>query len=472
MSTQNIEQSENTVNDKLNEVLNDVFENKDVEKLKKILQDNQSEDDVPQETKDISFLNPVFLDLFRNEPFLGAISMNVTKIADKKQKTAYIGARPNGTSTELIMGFNPDFMKNLTKEQQFGVIKHEIYHMVFQHIFSRSIGNKEYATLYNWATDLAINSIIGKENLPDLCLIPGYAPIDPKTGNKVEGPYAKYILNAPQKQASDHYFEELKKIYQENEGSGEGNVNITIGNGIDTMDNHDVWDQLPDDVQDQIRNKVREIMGKAALEAQKSNSWGTVPHEIQQVIQRLLSKEVDWRSVLRNFIGRTRTIERNSTIRKINKKLPYIQPGVKRPLIANFAVFLDQSGSVGDEDLQLFFGEMESLAKFTAIDVYHFDTEIDVKSHTVWKKGSVHPKAHRTRCGGTDFNAVADFCNDKANKGKWSGVIILTDGYAPKMKNIVGSRVLWVITETGTMETVRKGDLACQMKKEKQFKKY
>jgi predicted metal-dependent peptidase len=104
------------------------------------------------------------------------------------------------------------------------------------------------------------------------------------------------------------------------------------------------------------------------------------------------------------------------------------------------------------------------LSRETSIDVYHFDTEVDEKSFTVWKKGRATPKAHRTRCGGTDFNAVAGFCNKGENRGKWSGVIILTDGYAPIMGPIIGSRVLWVITESGTMEMVRPGDLACKMK--------
>jgi predicted metal-dependent peptidase len=456
---------------KLDEAINQMFDKEEAEKVKKQVQEHLENEDVEiiDESKDISFLNPVFLELFRNEPFLGQISMNITKVADAKMPTAYIGARPNGNSLEIMMGFNPKFMASLTKEQQFGVIKHEIYHMVFQHIFSRAMGDSNYKVLWNWATDLAINSIIGKENLPDLCLIPGHTPTDPKTGKPIDGPYAEYIQKAIHKQSSDHYFEELKKIQQE---QGDEDLTIAIGSGIGTMDGHDIWDQLPADVQEQIRDKVRGMMSDAANNAQKSNSWGSIPQEIQQVIQKILSREVDWRTILRNFVGRTRTTERNSTIRKVNKKLPYIQPGIKRKFNAEHVVFIDQSGSMSDHDIALMFGELESLSSLTSIDVYHFDTEVDEKSHTVWKKGAAHPKPHRTRCGGTDFNAVADFMNDRRNRGKYASVIILTDGYAPVMKQIIGSKVLWVVTETGTLEHVRSGDLAIQMKKEKQFKKY
>ena len=186
----------------------------------------------------------------------------------------------------------------------------------------------------------------------------------------------------------------------------------------------------------------------------------------------MLSREIDWRSVVKNFIGRCRTQERSSTIRRVNKKMPYIHPGVRRPMRAKFACFIDQSGSMSDYDISMLFGELEGFAKETELDVYHFDTEIDEGSHTVWKKSSPFPKAHRTRSGGTDFQCVANFCNKPENRGRWSGVVILTDGYAAVMGNIVGAKVLWVITEGGTKNIVRKGDLAVQMKKTRKFESY
>jgi predicted metal-dependent peptidase len=418
---------------------------------------------------DISYMNNIFLKLFRNEPFLGAISMAITKIGDAKQPTAYIGVRPNGNSQEIVMGFNPKFMNEQTEEKQIGVIKHELFHMIFQHIFTRSVGEKSYQVLWNWATDLSINSIIGKDNLPEMCLLPGHRPNDPKTGKPIEGAYAEYIEKAPLMMASDYYFEGLRKIQEE---QGDNDCDIAIGSGIGTMDDHGHWKDLPADVQEQIRDKMREMIGNAAAKAQIDNSWGSVPHEIQEVIRKILSREIDWRSVVRNFIGRTRTMQRVSTVRKVNKKTPYVQPGVRRPTIANFVAFIDQSGSMSDQDIALLFGELGSLSSLTTIDVYHFDTEIDEKSHTVWKKGSPNPSPHRTRCGGTDFSAVSSFLNRQENRGKYSGAIILSDGYADVMPMVIGTKILWVITETGTMNTVRSGDLAIQMKKERQFKSY
>jgi len=415
-----------------------------------------------------------FLKVYMHDNFLGTVSLGVTKVADFKMPTAYVGVRPNGKHQEILMGFNPNFFRSLAPRQRQGVIKHEMYHLIFQHIFERAPGDKHYQVLWNWATDLAINSIIGKDNLPDACLIPGHRPIDPATGKPIEGPYAEFIEKAKLMESSDWYFEELRKIEENEKNKGNNNsIEIAIGQGMNSIDDHGKWGDLPAEVREQIRDKVRGLIEKAVKKAERTNDWGSVPHEIQEIIRKILSHEIDWRSILRQFIGRCRSMERISTIKRINKKAPYMFPGYKRKYIANFAVFLDQSGSMGDEDIAMLFSELETFANLTNLDVYHFDTQVDEKSKTTWKRGRPFPPAHRTRCGGTDFNAVANFCNRPENRGKYSGIMILTDGYAPVMGQIIGSRVAWVITEHGTLDAVRQGDLAVKMKSNtKTFKRY
>jgi len=414
-----------------------------------------------------------FLKVYMNDPFLGTVSLRVSKRHDFDMPTAYIGVIPNGKEQEVVMGYNPNFFRSLSPRQRQGVIKHEMYHLIFQHIFDRAPGDKHYQVLWNWATDLAINSIIGKENLPDACLIPGHNPTNPATGKPIEGPYAEFIENVKEMESSDFYFEKLREIEQEERNKGNNNsVQVAIDSGMDSIDDHGSWGDLPPEVREKLRDKVRGMLDEAARKAERTNDWGTVPLEIQEIIRKLLSREIDWRAILRQFIGRCRTMDRNSTIKRINKKVPYKFPGYVRKYQANFACFIDQSGSMSDEDISLLFSELEGFASMTELMVYHFDTEIDERSATKWKKGRPFPPAHRTRCGGTDFQAVADFCNKPENRGKWSGIVILTDGYAPTMGQILGSRVIWVITEHGTMDVVRRGDLAVQMKKEKKFKRY
>ena len=96
----------------------------------------------------------------------------------------------------------------------------------------------------------------------------------------------------------------------------------------------------------------------------------------------------------------------------------------------------------------MLFGELANLANRIEFTAFHFDTEVDEDSETVWRGGRT-PQAHRTRCGGTCFRAPARHA--EKNKHKFDGYIILTDGYAPD-PGATRMRRAWVITPNGTTE--------------------
>ena len=415
-----------------------------------------------------------FLELYMGDPFLGGVSLDITKIADPACPTAYVGIRKNGARHEVILGYSPKFMRGMSREERKGVLCHELYHVIFGHIFHRSVAKSSDQMMWNWATDLAINSIIGANRLPKIVLIPGVRPLEKQKDGSMKpasNPYADFIATAKPLQASDYYYDELKKIREE-QGDDDGAMQV-IFDAMGTMDSHDGWNDLDPEMAEEMRDKMRDLIERASKRADRSNQWGSVPAHIQEMIRKMLSHEVDWKSIIRNFIGRARSVDRTTTIRRINKKMPYIFPGCRRPMIANFACFMDQSGSMSDEDIGMLFAELGCLANLTKLDVYHFDTEIDENSHKVWKKGDNTPQMLRTRCGGTDFQAVANFLNDAKNKNRYSGAIILTDGYAPTMGAVSGCKILWVITPTGSTEAMRPGDLVCHMKKsDGKFKTY
>mgnify|MGYP003649531793 FL=1 len=92
-------------------------------------------------------------------------------------------------------------------------------------------------------------------------------------------------------------------------------------------------------------------------------------------------------------------------------------------------MYIDQSGSVGNNELEQAFAELRSLAKRTEFTTFHFDTAVDEKSETKWKKNKT-PKTGRTRCGGTDFDCVTKHANK--NRSRFDGYIVITDGEASK----------------------------------------
>lgn len=413
-----------------------------------------------------------FLQFTFDEPFLSSISSHIIKVEDWNKPTAYVAVSDmsvdkSNPSYRLVMGHNPEFMAKHTTRQRQGIIMHEMFHVALKHLTNRNTLDKKLAKMHNFATDLAINSLIGKARLPTSALIPGQIFHDAE-GKPISSEVSELIKSLPTNQSSEFYFERLREFAEEQKKKNPGGDPFA---GAGTLDDHDMWDNMPADVQEEFENHIRNILQDAVNDADRKNQWGTIPHDMREMIRKSLSREVDWRSILRAFIGRVRSQDRESTIKRINKKLPYIFPGVKRTFISNFACFVDQSGSMSNEDISLLFGEMEGLAKHVEIDCFNFDTEIDVKSHFKWKRGKKYPELKRTKCGGTDFNCIANFCNNPKTP-HWDGIIILTDGYAPTMSMIRGSKILWVVTPTGTKEYIREGDLVIKMTKDDKLKKF
>jgi predicted metal-dependent peptidase len=141
----------------------------------------------------------------------------------------------------------------------------------------------------------------------------------------------------------------------------------------------------------------------------------------------MINPKVDWRKVLRYFIKTSQRASKRSTVRRINKRFPYIHSGKKVTRQAKIAISIDQSGSVSDKMLAAFFAELSGLAKYAEFTVVPFDTEVGEEHVYVWKKGK-KMTWDRVMCGGTCFDAPTKYVNGR----NFDGHIVLTDMCAPK----------------------------------------
>ena len=141
----------------------------------------------------------------------------------------------------------------------------------------------------------------------------------------------------------------------------------------------------------------------------------------------MITPKVDWRKVLRYFIKTSQRSNKRSTVRRVNKRFPYIHAGKKVTRQAKIAISIDQSGSVSDKMLAAFFAELNGLAKFAEFTVIPFDTDVAEDKIYIWKKNK-RQVWERVLCGGTCFNAPTKYVNSK----NFDGHIVLTDMCAPK----------------------------------------
>ena len=113
-------------------------------------------------------VDPHIINLMLNEPFYAKVLRGVTKTCTKAIPTAGVLAKDG----DLKMWYNPGFMASLTDLQVRGLLKHEALHLALMHTTTRRL---EPHNVHNWAADLAINSNIPEEELPEGGLIPGKA---------------------------------------------------------------------------------------------------------------------------------------------------------------------------------------------------------------------------------------------------------------------------------------------------------
>jgi predicted metal-dependent peptidase len=402
------------------------------------------------DTRDFD-LQPHLINLMWDEPFYSKVLRGITKKKGREVSTA--GVLVKDGNAQLF--WNPAFFNKIVDEggpqKVKGLMIHECLHLVFEHCTERK---HEPHIIWNYATDCAINSLIPRALLPDGGIVPGQgfteltAEQKEKMPQEVQDRYERmsaFIEALPLGLSSEEYFalfmqdKQIKEDLQGQEGQG----GMPGGDGIPgPLDDHGGWGEMTDEERELVKGKIKQAVTDAARECDSKGGWGSVSSDARAQIRAMINKEIPWQAVLKKFVGFSRRAQRRTSWNKVNKKLPMLVPAGRKTYTASIAVYIDQSGSVGDESLELLFGTLADLAGRVEFTCYHFDTSVDLDSETTWRKGRV-PPVHRTRGGGTCFKAPSVHANK--NKHRFDGYIILTDGYAPDPGP---SRVKrgWVIT--------------------------
>lgn len=376
-------------------------------------------------------------ELMLTEPFYGYFLMSLNKLWDNKIPTAAVSKKD--ISCQLLI--NEEFFMNLTNPKRLGLIKHELLHIAFFHLYNyESLGNKKIA---NIAMDIEINQYISSDLLPE-----GGVTID-------DFPE----LNLEPLKGTHYYYEKLTQNQSNNSCpnlqkllDAESNVTVVIegpsGDSEERINpDHSTWKDFEDmnEAEKKLTKKVMENILKEVQE-QTIKSRGIVPGIMVEIINAFEKDEepkFDWRRYLRQFSGGSSKIYTKKTRRKFNKR--FIEnPGLKIKPRRHILVAIDTSGSVSSTELQEFLKEMFHIHKTgTEITIMQCDTHI--KSISKFKPDTEYEIHGR---GGTDFQPVVDYY--KENLHKYVSLIFFTDGEAPAPKNAVG-KILWVMSSTSQL---------------------
>ncbi len=361
--------------------------------------------------------------LLMREPFFAALSRRIDKVASTAIPTAGVRVNPDSAQFELM--YNPEFFEQLSDTHKQGILKHEFYHLIFEHVTGRKPAGG-LKRIDNIAMDLAIN-----------CHIANELPSESDPGPEVNGeamqaciPGEAMFKDLPPFKTYEWYLEALKQMQQEQEQDGDGEGGQGSGDpfgDMDSLDSHDEFGDVDGTAQEIASERLKDTIKKAAEEAEKARNWGSVSSSMRGEIMDRIATKIDWRKVLRYFVKTSQRADKRSTPRRLNKRFPKVHPGKRVRRQAKIAISIDQSGSVDDGMLAAFFSELNKLAEIAEFTVIPFDTQVAEDKVYTWKKGQ-SKKTERVLTGGTCFNAPTKFVND----GDFDGHIILTDLMAPK----------------------------------------
>ena len=178
-------------------------------------------------------------------------------------------------------------------------------------------------------------------------------------------------------------------------------------------------------------------------------TWPTLRRNTQMLLKNSLKAKINWRNILAGFRASIISSKRKLTRMKPNRRTGFDNMGSTLQYDSRLLVAVDVSGSVTLNDLQYFYGVINSAFKygFQAIDTIQFD--YGIRQVQTLKKTS--REVALTGGGGTSFQEPVDY----AHKMNYDGLVILTDGFAPAPVIPEGFRtkILWVLDNEKNYKT-------------------
>lgn len=360
-------------------------------------------------------IQDIMIRLLLKQPFYGYVAASVSTVESRLVKKAGITAEPH-----LKLHYNREWFDTLDELQATGAVMHELLHLVMLHPFRMGGRDRD---LWSVACDMAVNEFLDT----------AFLAADSITVEKV---IEETKLKLPHKMSAEYYYEvisgedaSLNLIFNENETS------LLMKNGQELKASNFIEGEMQETDSRAMESMLFGLLDQAASE-------GEVPNGLKPAISELYKPyEVNWRNVLKRFMTGKGKVNKRKSCKKESKRFENL-PGVKRTVGVNVLLALDESGSISNDQIIKFYGELRAIKRITgaSISVTQFDTDctdpVPVEYFT--------RKMERARSGGTDFRPVFQM----AEKLRIPLLVIFTDGDGTAPET-TGLKVLWVLTEGG-----------------------
>lgn len=414
--------------------------------------------------------------LLQRWPFIGGVimRMELIPVRDDRLETAC-------TDGDNIF-VDIDFYAKLTKEERQFVLAHEVWHSVLLHFARRQGRDRE---LFNIAADLEIHFALEGEKMREPFVLPyhqawRWLPAeqiyedlpeflkslkeseddpgivlpendklrkDTPFGDGASG-FDKHVYSGDQLPAPGEQHDGKKGI-DGSQGDGDG----TSGRRDDTKGSEsnpfvvdkDYAPSVASDAVDRSRSRT------VATVQQLERTCGELSGEGRTLIDRILTPELPWQEMLKQFIttcygGRRRWLPPSRRHVWQNLYLPSMRDEELKAVVA-----IDTSGSTS-RDLPAFFSELVSLMRSFgrfSLDVIQCDARVQCVEH--YSQDNLPPPDRKWNVrgfGGTNFCPVFGYIQREMSE-KPDILIFFTDGFGLAPENQPPYPVMWVLTKKG-----------------------
>ena len=308
--------------------------------------------------------------------------------------------------------YNSEFVNKMPLKQVEFLVGHEVLHAVYDHMGRR--GDRD-PKIWNIADDFCVNSDLIDQRIGEKITVCGML-YDPKyKGMSAEEVYDDLMQNADKVDINKLAQQLLDEHLDGNDDRGDGDGDQD-GNGRPRLSKAE---------RDAIRDEVRE----AVMQAAQAVGAGNLPGGVKRLIKDLTEPQISWKELLEQQI--LSTIKDDYTFARPGRKswhMDAILPASKPGETIDIFIGIDTSGSIGPEELKIFFSEikgiMDSYSEYK-IRVVGWDTEIggvgEFTSENMEDITTFDPKGG----GGTDPHCVWEYLIEEGIEPK--KLIMFTD---------------------------------------------
>lgn len=352
--------------------------------------------------------------------------------------------------------FNPAYIGMLTNSQLSNLLKLEALRIVLKHPYQRRKQNRMVA--YQ-ASNITLQECLGLDlPIPNAETVFGTSQWNRQY---YEFYYDKLLESASaaggdsQQNSGGSHSEISGGSHSENSGgfhseNSEGSNSEQEGlsrqfqSEAACFENTESWDQ---------NEYQAALIDDRILLARDNDCWGTLSHNIQQMVLATLIPKVNYRKMLREFRASILSSSRRLTRMKPNRRYGFQTMGSKHDFTTKLLFAVDVSGSISDFDLEQGFSVVNQLFRYGIERVYvvQFDTQITGKPMALKKAKRTINVLGR---GGTCFDGVLQYIDEHRD---YDGLVVFTDGYArrPRVPKNQRTRVIWLFNNESTYQEMQ-----------------